>query len=120
MMNEKGFFFFKFGDEALMMRCLEDGPWMFHNRPILLQRWHLEMQLNKGSPRFIPLWVKFYDVPMEYWSQDGMSFIASGVGKPLGMDRITEDTCIYGKGRIIFARILIEVDAAKKLPECIK
>ncbi|KAJ0046395.1 hypothetical protein Pint_04994 [Pistacia integerrima] len=52
-----------------------------------------------------------------FWSPDGLSYIASRVGKSLGMDRITEDTYRFGVGRIGFARVLVEVDAAQKFPE---
>ncbi|KAJ0007875.1 hypothetical protein Pint_29784 [Pistacia integerrima] len=48
---------------------------------------------TKRLRRLIPVWVKLFDVPLEFWSPDGLSYIASGVGKPLGMDKITEDTC---------------------------
>ncbi|KAJ0081815.1 hypothetical protein Patl1_09892 [Pistacia atlantica] len=34
MMNDKAFFFFKFGTESEMIQCLEDGPWLFQNRLI--------------------------------------------------------------------------------------
>ncbi|KAJ0043882.1 hypothetical protein Pint_18191 [Pistacia integerrima] len=36
------------------------------------------------------------------------------------MDRITEDTCRFGVRRIRFARVLVEVDAARKLPESMR
>ncbi|KAJ0035935.1 hypothetical protein Pint_26488 [Pistacia integerrima] len=39
------------------------------------------------------------------------------VGKPLAMDRVTEDTCRLGYGRIGYARILVEVDTTRKLSE---
>ncbi|KAJ0013740.1 hypothetical protein Pint_20053 [Pistacia integerrima] len=103
-----------------MLKCLEEGPWLFQHRPILLQRWQPEMELNKESPLSILLWVKFYNVLLELWSVEGLSYIASGVGRPLSMDRITEDTCRNGVGHIGFARVLIEVEASKKLPEEIK
>ncbi|KAJ0045855.1 hypothetical protein Pint_05720 [Pistacia integerrima] len=50
MMNERGFFFFIFKEEEAMLKCLEEGPWLFQHHPILLQRWQLEIELNKESP----------------------------------------------------------------------
>ncbi|KAJ0048431.1 hypothetical protein Pint_16265 [Pistacia integerrima] len=43
-----------------------------------------------------------------------------GIGKSLALDRITEDTCIRGARRIGFARVLIEVDAVRKLPKMVR
>ncbi|XP_031263560.1 uncharacterized protein LOC116121755 [Pistacia vera] len=120
MMNEKGFFFFKFEEEAMMFQCLEDGPWLFQNKPILLQKWQPKMEINKEAPQFIPLWVKLFDVPLELWNAEGLSYIASGVGKPLGVDKIMEDTCRFGVGQISFARVLMEVDARCPLPAVTK
>ncbi|KAJ0092583.1 hypothetical protein Patl1_25965 [Pistacia atlantica] len=119
-MNDKGFFFFKFSDEAKRMHCLKDGLWLFQNKSILLQKWQPGMELSKKSPRFIPVWVKFYDIPLELWSSIGLSYIASTVGKPLGMDMITKDLCGDSLGRMGFARILVEVDTARKLPDIIR
>ncbi|KAJ0024642.1 hypothetical protein Pint_08105 [Pistacia integerrima] len=119
MMNEKGFFFFKFAKETTMLQCLEDGCWLLQNRPILLKKWQPQMELNKESPCTVPLWVKFYDVPLELWTHKGLSHIAIGVGKPLGMDRITEDTYRLGIGRVGYAQILFEVEACCKLPEVV-
>ncbi|KAJ0011097.1 hypothetical protein Pint_33152 [Pistacia integerrima] len=50
----------------------------------------------------------FYDIPLELWSAIGLSYIASMVGKPLGIDRITEDSCGDSLGRMGSARILVE------------
>ncbi|KAJ0035913.1 hypothetical protein Pint_25642 [Pistacia integerrima] len=116
MMNDKAFFFFKFGTEFEMIQCLEDGPWLFQNRPILLKKWQPAMELSKEAPRVILLWVKLFDVPLEFWNNVGFS-IASRVGKSLAMDRVTEDNCRLGSGRIGYARMLVEVDATRKLPE---
>ncbi|KAJ0041154.1 hypothetical protein Pint_27652 [Pistacia integerrima] len=104
-------------NESYMIQCLEDGPWLFQNRPILLQKWRPTMELSKEAPRVIPLWVKLFDVSLEFWNNVGLSYIESGVGKPLGMDRVMEDTCRLGSGCIGYARILVEVEATRKLPE---
>ncbi|KAJ0093684.1 hypothetical protein Patl1_25491 [Pistacia atlantica] len=120
MMNEEGFFFFKYEEEAMMFQCLEDGPWLFQNKPIMLQKLQPKMEINKEAPQFIPLWAKLFDVPLELWNAERLSYIASGVGKPLGVDKITEDTCRFGVGQIGFARVLVEVDARCPLPTVTK
>ena len=49
-------------------------------------------------------------VPFEIWAPEGLSRIASVVGKPLHVDNMTAS-----KKRITFARICIEVDAEHDL-----
>ncbi|GAA0184622.1 hypothetical protein LIER_31910 [Lithospermum erythrorhizon] len=53
----------------------------------------------------IPLWVKFYDVPLRYWTEIGLNKISSNLGKPLYTDQFTCE-----RSRASFARVLVEVD----------
>lgn len=60
--------------------------------------------------RKIPLWVRLYGVPLEYWTAQGLSHLASAVGRPLYTDKMTAS-----RRRIGYARVCVEVDAAKNL-----
>ncbi|KAJ0013918.1 hypothetical protein Pint_20804 [Pistacia integerrima] len=53
------------------------------NKPILLQKWHPDMELNKVSPRFIPPCMKFYDIPLEMGSLPSLTYIASTMARKL-------------------------------------
>lgn len=117
LMNDRAFFFFKFAGETRMRQCLEGGPWLFQNKPLYLKKWKPAMDFFKEIPKVVPLWVKLYDVPMEYWTNMGLSYIASGIGRPLNLDKMTEETCRSGAGRIGFARIIVEVGVAEKLSD---
>ena len=57
----------------------------------------------------LPIWVKFYNIPLEYWTNTCLGYIASAVGKPLHMDSLTEN-----RTRLSFSRICIEVDLSSK------
>ena len=60
----------------------------------------------------LPIWVKFYNIPLEYWTNTCLGYIASAVWKPLHMDSLTEN-----RTRLSFARICIEVDLSSKFPK---
>nr|GEW17516.1 zinc knuckle CX2CX4HX4C [Tanacetum cinerariifolium] len=65
--------------------------------------------VNNGSLLYVViLWKK------------GISKLASSVGKPLVMDEMTTNMCQYGRGRVGYARVLVEVDARKKFKEWIE
>ncbi|GJV84366.1 hypothetical protein Tco_1524264 [Tanacetum coccineum] len=49
----------------------------------------------------------------EAWNHKGISKLASSIGKPLIMDEMIANMCQFGRVRIGFARVLIEVDAKK-------
>ncbi|GJW14511.1 hypothetical protein Tco_0018644 [Tanacetum coccineum] len=51
---------------------------------------------------------------------DGISALASSLGKPLIMDNITARRCQYGEGRLDFARVLVEFDVIKRCKDKIE
>ncbi|KAL2235463.1 UNVERIFIED_CONTAM: hypothetical protein Sindi_1278500 [Sesamum indicum] len=60
------FFFFQFKTDAYMEEAIEGGPWLFQGQLIVLQKWEPEL-----------------------WTEEGLSTVASGIGKPLYSDVIT-------------------------------
>ena len=65
------------------------------------------------SPREMdkfPVWVRLFNVPLEYWTVNGLSCVASGVGRPLHADGIT-----LSRKRLSYARVCLEVDASAPL-----
>ncbi len=63
------------------------------------------------SLKEIPIWIKILHLPIEYWNATCLSYIASGVGKPLFADANTESNSKLG-----FARVFVEVDIDAKFP----
>ncbi|XP_028125477.1 uncharacterized protein LOC114322385 [Camellia sinensis] len=90
---------------------LEDGSWFIGGHFILLRKWHSMMKLSKDQLDKIPIWVKVFNVPMEYWDDDGLSRIASAIGEPLYMDRLTA----HGD-RVSFAKVCVEIGVNYILP----
>lgn len=64
--------------------------------------------------RVVPLWVRFPNLPLNYWGPETFSRIGSMVGIPLFADE-----CIIRKMRVSFARLLIEVDVTKLVPKVV-
>nr|GEU30345.1 hypothetical protein [Tanacetum cinerariifolium] len=69
----------------------------------------------KGEVAKVPVWVKLYNVPVLAYSVDGLSLIATQIGKPIMLDAFTSSMCVEAWGRISFARALIEIDARSVL-----
>nr|GEX63556.1 zinc knuckle CX2CX4HX4C [Tanacetum cinerariifolium] len=89
MMNAKGFFFFQFGTSHGLEDVLEGGPWMVRNSPIILKKWTVKTSLLKEELTRIPVWIKFHDIPLQVFEEEGVSLIASYLGKLIMMDSIT-------------------------------
>ncbi|GJR94612.1 zinc knuckle CX2CX4HX4C containing protein [Tanacetum coccineum] len=93
MMNSKGFFFFKFDSRAGLESVLEGGPWLIHKSLIILKKWSMDTKLLKEELTRIPIWVKLHDVPIQVFEEDGISLIATFIGKPVMLDSYTSSMC---------------------------
>ncbi|GJR27109.1 RNA-directed DNA polymerase, eukaryota, reverse transcriptase zinc-binding domain protein [Tanacetum coccineum] len=84
-------FLFKFRESDGMDFVLENRPWMT-----------------------LPCWIKLHNVPLEAWTVNEISAVASGLGKPLIMDKTTTRMCRGGIGNFGYARVLVEIQADKE------
>ena len=58
---------------------MEKGLWLFSSKPLILKKWEMGMKLQKEAISKLPVWVMF-NVPTEYWTTKGLSYIASIIG----------------------------------------
>nr|GEY84069.1 zinc knuckle CX2CX4HX4C [Tanacetum cinerariifolium] len=72
MMNNKGFFFFKFDSRTGLEAVLEGGPWLIRNSLIILKKWSMDTRLLKEELTRIPIWVLLHDVPIQVFEEDGV------------------------------------------------
>ncbi|KAL0394594.1 UNVERIFIED_CONTAM: hypothetical protein Slati_4425600 [Sesamum latifolium] len=112
MATSIGFFFFQFKTLASMEEVIEGGPWLFQGQPIVLQKWEPSMVLRKLCHTQVPVWIKMRHLPIELWTTEGLSIVASGVGIPLYQYAITR-ACT----RLDFARVCVMLDISSKLPK---
>ncbi|GJZ45304.1 zinc knuckle CX2CX4HX4C containing protein [Tanacetum coccineum] len=98
---------------------LESGPWMIRNTPIILKKWSMSTSLLKEELTRIPIWVKLHDVPLQVFEEDGISLIATFIGKPIMLDSYTSSMCKDSWGRSSFARCLIEVNSEADLVDSV-
>jgi hypothetical protein len=88
---ENGMYIFRFQDEATCEEILESRLWHISNKPLILRKWKPGMQVLKLALSSVPIWVKFLHLPMEFWTPNGLSYVASGVGVPLYADKVIEE-----------------------------
>ena len=62
----------------------------------------------------LPVWIQLGNVPLELFTKNGLSYIASAIGNPLYMDRF-----IANQSRLSFAKICVEVDVLSDIPRLI-
>ena len=110
--TDNGLYLFRFRDMVARDWVMENGPWYIVGRSIILRVWQPGMEMLNIQLTSLPIWVKFYNIPLEYWTNTCLGCIASAVWKPLHMDSLIEN-----RTRLSFARICIEVDLSSKFPK---
>lgn len=90
-------------------------PYTLNNRPIIIRPWSESFDFNEEVLKTIPLGVKLPKLPLNYWSKKVLSKIESGLGKA-----VYADACTTIAERVSYARVLIEMDVTRLLPERIK
>ncbi|GJR71801.1 zinc knuckle CX2CX4HX4C containing protein [Tanacetum coccineum] len=87
--------------------------------PIILKKWSMDTRLLKEELTRIPIWVKLHDVPIQVFEEDGISLIATFIGKPVMLDSYTSSMCKIRWGRVVFARCLSEVNLEADLVDVV-
>nr|GEY81447.1 hypothetical protein [Tanacetum cinerariifolium] len=109
--------YFKFNNQKGMDEVLAKGLWIVSNKPMIIQKWDLVIGMKAMDVTRIPVWAKLMDVPLEAWTKEGISALASILGKPIRMDNITAQNCKDGRARAEYARVLVEFDVNKGFKE---
>ncbi|KAJ9546322.1 hypothetical protein OSB04_018865 [Centaurea solstitialis] len=116
ILNDQGYFFFKFNSDQGLNFVFENGPWLFNSMPIFIQKWQPGLSFDKPEPKIVPLWVNIYGLPLDVWDYEIISRIASVGGEPVSVDRYTDEMCETKSVRANFARVLVNVSADYELP----
>ena len=92
-------------------KVLKEGPWHIQNQPLILRRWEPRLADLEFNMAKLLLWIHLHKVPLELFTQKGLSYIASGIGSLMYMDKITAS-----QQRLSFAKICVEVEASILIP----
>ncbi|XP_023758261.1 uncharacterized protein LOC111906722 [Lactuca sativa] len=76
-----------------------------------LEKWDPNIFIEKPTHDRVPVCVNIFGIPLQLFNKDGLSLIASKLGKPLEVDSYSSTMCEQATGRVVYARILIEMSA---------
>ncbi|KAK4720345.1 hypothetical protein R3W88_010578 [Solanum pinnatisectum] len=111
-LHKEGYYIVKFQNLNDMNEILYIGPYTINNGPIILKQWCPDFDFGSKFLTDIPLWVNFPKLPLNYWGVGSLSRIASAIGVPLFAEE-----CTTKQTRISYARMLIEVNVTKPIPQ---
>lgn len=112
--HDDGYYVFKFHNIVEKTVVMQARPYFYGNRPMILRNWDMDFELDSDMFSQIPIWVKFPRLSVGYWSVTALSKVASAIGIPLVTGGFTAKA-----EKISYARVLIEVDISKVLPDTI-
>ncbi|XP_028099056.1 uncharacterized protein LOC114298645 [Camellia sinensis] len=105
-----GFFIIKFDMVEDYTRVYTDGPRIVMDHYVTVSKWQQDFKSDKAEKDTTALWVRFPNLPIEYYNEKVLYHIAKVLGVPLKVDI---NTTMASKGK--YARVCIEVDLRKPL-----
>ncbi|KAF9589072.1 hypothetical protein IFM89_018803 [Coptis chinensis] len=112
MIGDADLFYFRFTNNKDKIAVMEAGHILMAEKIFIVTLWSQEIEQRRKSTKGIPIWVNLFDVPKVLWTEQGLGFVASRLGKPLLTDGATAS-----KKRIAYARVCIEVEFSSELPK---
>ncbi|KAM3304324.1 hypothetical protein P3S67_015356 [Capsicum chacoense] len=89
-MMKNGIFLVRFTSEEGKDEVLYGEIYHFDNKPLIVKEWVPEMDFSKEELYSVPIWVKLPGLEFKYWSAKSLSKIDNLIGKPLMVDKNTE------------------------------
>lgn len=111
----KGFFIVRFASREVRDTIISAGPWFWGTSGLFMTPWFPYFDPNKMTVSEVPIWVRLYNLPLHFWSEQVLEGIGNNIGKYIKTDLERIDERIY-----TFARICVEVDLSKGLPDNIR
>lgn len=96
-------------DQAIREKIVRRGMWNIAGIPMVVSEW--SPVEDESEAKLTPLWVHLTKVPMNMYSWEGLSFIASAAGIP---DKLHPETIACTNFAV--AKVCVKADLSKKLP----
>lgn len=103
---------FKISDPKAREKILRQGMWNIAGVPMVVTKWNPRIEEEKHEEESIPMWIHLTKVPLNMFSWEGLSLIASPVGVPV---KLHPETIACSSFKV--AKVFVNVDVSKALPK---
>ncbi|XP_028051868.1 uncharacterized protein LOC114256416 [Camellia sinensis] len=104
------YFLFKFFEKSDYTTVFTGGPWVIMDHYLTVRRWEPNFKPSEAFETITVIWVRFPELPIEYYQETVLFAIAKTIDKPLKIDW---NTTMVTRGK--FARICVEMDVSQPL-----
>ncbi|XP_026459854.1 uncharacterized protein LOC113360570 [Papaver somniferum] len=106
----KGFFTIKL-ENMMDKNTIKFGQWEVSNQILRVRNWMPNFKPEYQRTSSTMVWVHYPGFSLEYWDEKTLFNISSVLGTPVKVDEVTLN---YENG--LYARVLVQIDLAKKIP----
>ncbi|GLJ17529.1 hypothetical protein SUGI_0304830 [Cryptomeria japonica] len=99
----KGFFVAIFTEKGIRDQILSSKNWFFDKSPLYIQPWTPNFNPLKLAAYETPVWIRMYNLSIEYWGDSYLDKIGRTLGTFLEIDEgiIENDSYIYARMKIV-------------------
>lgn len=109
----KGYYTFHFESNEDKDLIFRNGPYFMDSRGLYLNKWIPNFDTKLDIPSVVPVWVRLPHLPLHCWGDESVRAIGNVVGKYIDRNEPKDNMQAC-------ARICVEVDLGRGLPEAIK
>jgi len=109
----RGYYTFLFETKEDQNLIFRNGPYFMDSRGLSLNRWSPDFDPEMDIPNVVPVWVRLPHLPIHCWGDESFKAIGNTVRKYI-------DICEPKDNMHACARICVELDLGRGLPEAIK
>ena len=106
----KDYFLIKFYSFDNYDKVLNGGPWFVGEHFLAIKPWEPYFRASGDNLTFVAVWVRFLELPIEFYDLEVLKEIGSAIGPVLQIDSYTA-TGLRGN----YARLCIQIDIDKTL-----
>nr|XP_023917995.1 uncharacterized protein LOC112029545 [Quercus suber]POF03421.1 uncharacterized protein CFP56_68606 [Quercus suber] len=81
-----GLFQFKFALESQISWVMNNGPWSFDNRILVLRRWERGMMARSVNFTKLPIWVQVWGLPFDLINEEADLKVGKSLGQVIKVD----------------------------------
>ncbi|XP_028105049.1 uncharacterized protein LOC114304071 isoform X2 [Camellia sinensis] len=105
-----GFFIVKFDIIEDYTKVITGKPWVALDHFVTVKRWQQDFKSDKVEKDTTAMWVRFPNLPIEYYNEKVLLHMAKVLGTPLKIDINTAMVARRG-----YARVYVKIDLRKPL-----
>jgi len=115
LLCSKGFFVVQFESQEEYQKILKQGPWFWGRAGLFITPWFPDFDADNMVVTKMPVWVRLPNLPLPYWHPEVLEDIGNRLGKYITCDEERRE-----QGLFTYARICVEIDLSKGLPDKIQ